>query len=148
MHKVAPAISEAVDIPLLNIIDATAQAIRQQGLHTIGLLGTRFTMSDGFYHQQISPSGLSLLTPSEAEQNEIHRIIFDELCLGKIRSEDRTYFQNVICRLQTESAEGIILGCTEIGLLLSSEGSLLPLFDTTYIHISQAVDFCLHGSRG
>jgi len=104
MHKVAPAIEQAVSIPLLHIVDATAEAIKQQGLHTVGLLGTRFTMSDGFYTERMAAQGVNTIVPSEAEQNEIHRIIFEELCRNQIQAASAHYFQNVIGSLKTSSA--------------------------------------------
>ena len=143
MHKVAPAIEHAVSIPLLHIVDATAAAIKQQGLHTVGLLGTRFTMSDGFYTDRMAAQGVRTITPSEAEQHEIHRIIFDELCLNRIRPESARYFYDVIGRLKKEGAQGVILGCTEICLLVNETDSPLPVFDSTAIHALAAVDAAL-----
>ena len=104
MHKVAPAIERAVRIPLLHIVDATAAAIKQQGLHTVGLLGTRFTMSDGFYTERMAAQGVRTIVPSAAEQDEIHRIIFDELCVNKIQAASAHHFQNVIGSLKTQGA--------------------------------------------
>ena len=143
MHKVAPAIERTVRIPLLHIVDATAEAIKQQGLHTVGLLGTRFTMSDGFYTDRMAAQGVRTITPSEAEQHEIHRIIFDELCLNRIRPESARYFYDVIGRLKKEGAQGVILGCTEICLLVNETDSPLPVFDSTAIHALAAVDAAL-----
>ena len=140
MHKVAPAIEQAVSIPLLHIVDATAEAIKQQGLHTVGLLGTRFTMSDGFYTERMAAQGVNTIVPSEAEQNEIHRIIFEELCVNKIQAASAQYFQNVIGSLKTQGAQGVILGCTEIGLLISQEDSDIPVFDTAKIHAQLAAE--------
>ena len=143
MHKVAPAIEQAVSIPLLHIVDATAEAIKQQGLHTVGLLGTRFTMSDGFYTDRMAAQGVRTITPSEAEQHEIHRIIFDELCVNKIQAASAQYFQNVIGSLKTQGAQGIILGCTEICLIVNAQNSALPVFDSTTIHAQAAVNAAL-----
>ena len=140
MHKVAPAIEHAVSIPLLHIVDATAAAIKQ---HTVGLLGTRFTMSDGFYTERMAAQGVRTITPSEAEQHEIHRIIFDELCVNKIQAASAQYFQNVIGSLKTQGAQGIILGCTEICLIVNAQNSPLPVFDSTAIHAQAAVNVAL-----
>ncbi|WP_423973942.1 aspartate/glutamate racemase family protein [Kingella oralis] len=143
MHKVAPAIEQAVSIPLLHIVDATAEAIKQQGLHTVGLLGTRFTMSDGFYTERMAAQGVNTIVPSEAEQNEIHRIIFEELCRNQIQAASAHYFQNVIGSLKTQGAQGIILGCTEICLIVNAQNSPLPVFDSTAIHAQAAVNVAL-----
>ncbi len=143
MHKVAPVIERAVRIPLLHIVDATAEAIKQQGLHTVGLLGTRFTMSDGFYTERMAAQGVRTIVPNEAEQDEIHRIIFEELCVNKIQAASAHYFQNVIGSLKTQGAQGIILGCTEICLLINAQNSPLPVFDSTALHAQAAVDAAL-----
>ena len=143
MHKVAPAIEAAVKIPLLHIVDATAAAVKRQGLSTVGLLGTRFTMSDGFYTERMAAQGVQTLVPDGAEQDEIHRIIFEELCLNRIRPESARYFYDVIGRLKNEGAQGVILGCTEICLLVNETDSPLPVFDSTAIHAFSAVDAAL-----
>ena len=143
MHKVAPAIEQAAGIPLLHVVDATAAAIKRQGLSAVGLLGTRFTMSDGFYTERMGSQGVQTITPTAAEQDEIHRIIFDELCLNRIRSESARYFYDVIGRLKNEGAQGVILGCTEICLLVNETDSPLPVFDSTAIHALAAVDAAL-----
>ena len=143
MHKVAPAIEAAVKIPLLHIVDATAAAVKRQGLDTVGLLGTRFTMSDGFYTERMAAQGVQTLVPGGAEQDEIHRIIFEELCLNRIHPESGRYFYDVIGRLKNEGAQGVILGCTEICLLVNETVSPLPVFDSTAIHALAAVDAAL-----
>ena len=143
MHKVAPAIERAVRIPLLHIVDATAAAIKQQGLHTVGLLGTRFTMSDGFYTERMAAQGVRTIVPSAAEQDEIHRIIFDELCVNKIQAASAHHFQNVIGSLKTQGAQGVILGCTEICLIVNAQNSPLPVFDSTALHAQAAVNAAL-----
>jgi hypothetical protein len=143
MHKVAPAIEQAAGIPLLHVVDATAAAIKRQGLSAVGLLGTRFTMSDGFYTERMGSQGVQTIAPTAAEQDEIHRIIFDELCLNRIRPESARYFYNVIGRLKNEGAQGVILGCTEICLLVNETDSPLPVFDSTAIHALSAVDAAL-----
>ncbi|TNH04673.1 aspartate/glutamate racemase family protein [Testudinibacter sp. TR-2022] len=143
MHKVAEQIQTACQIPLLHIIDSTALAIRQAGLTKIALLGTRFTMSDGFYDDRIKKFGIQLVVPNDEQQTEIHRIIFDELCLNQINRTSRDYYLNVIHDLKTQGAQGVILGCTEICLLINAENSLLPIFDSTALHTQAAVDFIL-----
>lgn len=143
MHKVAPAIEQAAGIPLLHVVDATAAAIKRQGLSAVGLLGTRFTMSDGFYTERMGSQGVQTIMPTAAEQDEIHRIIFDELCLNRIRPESARYFYDVIGRLKNEGAQGVILGCTEICLLVNETDSPLPVFDSTAIHALAAVDAAL-----
>ena len=143
MHKVAPAIEQAAGIPLLHVVDATAAAIKRQGLSAVGLLGTRFTMSDGFYTERMVSQGVQTIAPTAAEQDEIHRIIFDELCLNRIRPESARYFYDVIGRLKKEGAQGVILGCTEICLLVNETDSPLPVFDSTAIHALAAVDAAL-----
>ena len=143
MHKVAAPIAAAVSVPFLHILDAVAQAARAQGSTTVGLLGTRFTMQDGFYTDGLAERGIRTLVPGEAEQAEIHRIIFDELCLNHIRPESARYFYDVIGRLKNEGAQGVILGCTEICLLVNETDSPLPVFDSTAIHAFSAVDAAL-----
>ena len=143
MHKVAPAIEQAAGIPLLHVVDATAAAIKRQGLSAVGLLGTRFTMSDGFYTERMVSQGVQTIAPTAAEQDEIHRIIFDELCLNRICPESARYFYDVIGRLKKEGAQGVILGCTEICLLVNEADSPLPVFDSTAIHALAAVDAAL-----
>ncbi|MDO4878606.1 MAG: aspartate/glutamate racemase family protein [Neisseria sp.] len=143
MHKVAPAIVQAADIPLLHVVDATAAAVKRQGLSAVGLLGTRFTMSDGFYTESMVSQGVRTVVPSAAEQDEIHRIIFDELCKNRILPESARYFYEVIRRLQGQGAQGVILGCTEICLLVNGADSPLPVFDSTAIHALAAVDAAL-----
>lgn len=143
MHKVAPEIERSVGIPLLHVVDATAAAVKKCGLDKVGLLGTRFTMSDGFYTQRMTGQGISVCVPSENEQQEIHRIIFEELCLNRILPQSARYFQEVIGRLKTAGAQGVILGCTEICLLVGEAETPLPVFDSTAIHTQAAVDFAL-----
>ena len=143
MHKVADEIQAAVQVPLLHLVDATAEAVKAQGLATVGLLGTQFTMSDGFYSRRMQRQGVRTLVPSETQQAEIHRVIFNELCLGRFETEAKAYYLDVIEDLRTQGAEGVILGCTEIGLLLKPEDCALPLFDSAEIHAHSAVDFVL-----
>lgn len=143
MHKVADEIQAAVSVPLLHVVDATAEAVKAQGLQSVGLLGTRFTMSDGFYTRRMNGLGVHTLVPSEREQDEIHRVIFEELCVGQCRAEAKAYYLDVIARLQAQGAQGVILGCTEIGLLLQPEDCPLPLFDSAEIHALAAVAYIL-----
>lgn len=143
MHKVAPQIIEAIDVPFLHIMDATANAIKAQGLDKIALLGTRFTMTDNFYRDGLLERGIQALVPNEETQQEIHRIIFEELCLGKILSQSKSFYLNAIEDLARQGAEGVILGCTEIGLLVQQQDSLLPFFDTAQLHSQMAAEFIL-----
>jgi len=136
-------IQAAVQVPLLHLVDATAEAVKAQGLATVGLLGTQFTMSDGFYSRRMQRQGVRTLVPSETQRAEIHRVIFNELCLGRFETEAKAYYLDVIEDLRTQGAEGVILGCTEIGLLLKPEDCALPLFDSAEIHAHSAVDFVL-----
>jgi aspartate racemase len=144
MHKLAPEIQKRVDIPLLHIADATARKVRDSGLQKIALLGTRFTMEEDFYKGRLSRKyGLDVVVPGRADMAVVDRIIFDELCVGKILAASKEKYKKVIAALAAAGAEGIILGCTEIGLLVRPQDVELPLFDTTRIHAEAAVDFAL-----
>lgn len=144
MHKVAGAIEAAVDIPLLHIADPTAEAIKQAGLKTIGLLGTGFTMEQGFYRDRLTQQhGIEVLVPEEADRDVVHRIIYDELCRGEIRDDSRVQYRGIIQRLVDRGAQGVILGCTEISLLVGAADSAVPLFDTTALHALHAATFAL-----
>ncbi|WP_269836411.1 aspartate/glutamate racemase family protein [Rheinheimera soli] len=144
MHKVAAAIEAAVAIPLLHIADATAEAIQQAGLNKVALLGTRFTMEQDFYKKRLTESyGLEVLVPDEEGRNLVHQVIYQELCLGIVKPESRQQYQQIMADLVTQGAEAIILGCTEIGLLVSSEDCAVPLFDTTALHAQKAADYSL-----
>ncbi|SHG18401.1 aspartate/glutamate racemase family protein [Ornithinibacillus halophilus] len=140
MHKVIEQIEGKVNIPILHIADATAELINQQGLQKIGLLGTKYTMEQDFYKSRIEEKEIEVITPAKAEREMINDIIFHELCHGEIRESSRKNYINVIERLIEQGAEGIILGCTEIGLLIKPEHSRVPLFDTTEIHARKAVE--------
>ncbi len=145
MHKVAEEVEQSVSIPLLNIADATAEKIIAAGMQKIALLGTRFTMEEDFYKGRlVNAFGLDVRVPNDAEMDVIHRVIYQELCLGKIDSNSRQQYLDVIDRLVGEGAQGVILGCTEIGLLVKQEDTPVPLFDTTEIHARAAVDFALN----
>ena len=143
MHKVADAIEAAVSIPLLHLGDATAGAVRAAGLTTVGLLGTGFTMSQDFYRNRLESHGLTVLVPDADDQAMVHRVIYDELCLGVVRDESRAAYVDVVDRLVASGAEGIILGCTEIELLISPDDLEVPSFPTTRIHVEAAVDAAL-----
>jgi aspartate racemase len=144
MHKVAPAIEDAVKVPLLHIADPTAVAIRRAGHATVGLLGTRFTMEQPFYRDRLSARhGLKVVVPDETGRADVHRIIYEELCLGAIREASRQRFREVMADLKAQGAQAIILGCTEISLLVGAEDSDLPLFDTTAIHARAAAEAAL-----
>lgn len=144
MHKVAPSIEAAVQIPLLHIADPTAAEIKRAGHRTIGLLGTRFTMEDNFYRDRLREQhGLQVLIPTAEDCNTVHRIIFEELCRGVISSASRETFQTVISDLVAQGAEAIILGCTEIALLVTQDDAEVPLFDTTLLHARAAAEKAL-----
>jgi aspartate racemase len=146
MHKVAPQIEAAVDVPLLHIADATAARVKAAGLTRVGLLGTRFTMEEDFYRGRLeSRHGLSVLTPPEDQRALVHGVIYGELCLGHVRGESRQAFRQIVEALAARGAQGVILGCTEIGLLLRPEDAPIPLFDTTSIHAEAAADYALEG---
>lgn len=143
MHKVAPQIQSQVSLPLLHIADATADKLLADGVRTVGLLGTRFTMEQDFYRQRLIERGLTVLVPDDTGRAEVNRVIYEELCLGQILEPSRQRYQEVIHDLQQAGAEAVILGCTEIGLLIGSGHSSLPLYDTTDIHAKMAVQFAL-----
>jgi len=143
MHKVAEQVQAATNLPLIHIADATADAIKQQGLTKIALLGTQFTMTEDFYKQRLIDASLQVLIPNTDARVEVHRIIYDELCQGQLLASSRQYYTQVINELAAQGAEGVILGCTEIGLLISQADSPIPVFDTTAIHAAAAVQFLL-----
>ena len=143
MHKVAEQVQAATNLPLIHIADATANVIKQQNLTKIALLGTQFTMTEDFYKQRLIDAGLQVLIPDTDARAEVHRIIYDELCQGQLLDSSRQYYQQVIESLAKQGAEGVILGCTEIGLLISQADSSIPVFDTTAIHAAAAVQFLL-----
>jgi len=144
MHKVASAIEDAVGIPLLHIADATADEIHQAGFATVGLLGTRFTMEQAFYRERLqSRHGLRVLIPDAEDRALVHRVIYDELCLGRIEPDSRAAYRGVMARLAAQGAQAIILGCTEIALLVDRGDADVPLFDTTSIHARKAAQWAL-----
>jgi len=143
MHKVAQQITDAVSIPLLHIADATAQRIRQAGVKKVGLLATAFTMEQEFYKGRLYQSEIDVLVPDADGRKVVHDIIYQELCLGVIRDESRAQYRKIIAELVEQGAEAIILGCTEITLLVKAEDASVPLFDTTLIHAEDAVKLAL-----
>jgi aspartate racemase len=144
MHKVAPAIESAVTIPLLHIADPTAAAVKQAGIRTVGLLGTRFTMEQDFYRGRLTAQhGLTVIVPDPADREIIHRIIYEELCQGDLRAKSRAQYREIMQRLVEAGAEGIILGCTEIALLVGPADAPVPLFDTTALHARSAALWAL-----
>lgn len=147
MHKLFDNVQSATDLPLIHIADATIDAIKKQNLTKIALLGTQFTMTQDFYKQRLIDAGLQVLIPAEDERAEVHRIIKTELCIGEFKDISREYYIDVINELAEQGAEGVILGCTEIGLLITQADSPIPVFDTTAIHAEAAVDFLLTNTR-
>ncbi|WP_286042670.1 aspartate/glutamate racemase family protein [Rhodanobacter thiooxydans] len=145
MHKVATQVQSAVSIPLLHIADPTAAAIKAAGLTRIGLLGTRFTMEQDFYRERLESHGLKVLVPGEQDRAVVHAVIYDELCLGVVREESRKEFVGIIDRLVGNGAQAIVLGCTEISLLVRPTDAHVPLFDTTALHAADAVRWSLEG---
>lgn len=144
MHKVAAHIEAACSLPFLHIADATGRAISQSGMNTVALLGTRYTMEQDFYRGRLTEKfGIATRIPDEAERERINHIIFHELCMGVFRDESRHYYQQVISHLAEQGAQGVIFGCTEIGLLLDQQNCPLPLFDTAALHAEDAVNFML-----
>lgn len=144
MHKVAPQISEAVNIPLLHIADAAALELAKHGVRTVGLIGTAATMEDNFYKGRLEDEhGLTVLVPEPDDRQLVHQVIFDELCLGKIKTSSKQEYLRIIDALSRKGAQAVILGCTEIGMLVSDTDTSIPLFDTTAIHAAMAVESAL-----
>ena len=142
MHKVAAQIEAAANIPLLHIADPTAQAIKAAGFSTVGLLGTRFTMEQDFYRARLEKQhGLRVLIPEGDDREAVHHIIYEELCLGRVLDESRCAYLNVIARLVDQGAQAVILGCTEISLLVEPHHIDIPMFDTTHLHALHAADW-------
>ncbi|MCD6178978.1 MAG: aspartate/glutamate racemase family protein [Bacteroidales bacterium] len=145
MHKMVPEIKEKISIPILHIADATAEKIKEKGIKKIGLLGTNFTMTQDFYKGRLEEEHwLKVITPNETDRQIIHDIIYNELILGNIKDESRKKYQDIIKKLKDQGAEGVILGCTEIPLLIKQKDSPIPIFDTTKIHAEKAVEFALN----
>ena len=144
MHKMADDVQESINIPLLHIADVTAQKIKEKGMQKVGLLGTRFTMEEDFYRMRLQEKhGLEIIIPDEEERQTIHGILYSELVMGEIKKISKETFQKIIKNLEARGAEGIILGCTEIPLLVKQEDYEIPLFDTTTIHARASVEYAL-----
>ena len=139
MHRVAPEIESAIGIPLLHIADATAARIKAEGIHTVGLLGTRFTMEQAFYRGRLEDHGIQVLVPPEDDRALVHKVIYEELCQGQVRAESRDEFLRIIDELASRGAQGVIEGCTEIVMLVRQSDTRVQLFDTTAIHAEEAV---------
>lgn len=144
MHKVAPQIEEQLSIPILHIADATAEKLKLDGISRVGLLGTRFTMEQDFYKGRLTEKhGIEVLIPDANERSTVHDIIYNELCLGELKTQSRSAYVEIIARLYAQGAQAIILGCTEIALLVEQKDTEVPLYDTTEIHAKAAVDYAL-----
>ncbi|MCX7569829.1 aspartate/glutamate racemase family protein [Tumebacillus sp. DT12] len=145
MHTLAPQIQAGLNIQLLHIADVTAEALREKGVRQAALLGTLYTMEQNFYRERLKAHGVDMIVPGAAERQDVHDIIFDELCQGVIKESSRTRYREIMTQLAEEQgAEGIILGCTEIPLLVREEDARVPLFDTTYLHARKAVEMALN----
>ncbi|HMK96073.1 MAG TPA: aspartate/glutamate racemase family protein [Acidimicrobiales bacterium] len=145
MHKVADQVQAAIGIPLLHLADATALAVQKAGLSAVGLLGTAYTMEQGFYRDRLQSHGLSVLVPPAEDRAEVHRVIYEELCLGRILNTSKDAYRRIIARLVEAGAEGVVLGCTEIELLVGPGDSPVPMFPTTRLHVEAAVEQALAG---
>ncbi len=143
MHKVAPQVAAMVGIPLIHIADATGDELEKCGIRKVGLLGTKYTMTQDFYKQKLIDRSFTVITPEGDDIELINRIIFQELCVGELKEESRREFQRVIADLKEKGAEGVILGCTGIGLLIHPADSCLPVFDTAAIHAKRAAQYAL-----
>jgi len=139
MHKVAAALEEALSVPLLHLADTTARAVLAAELHRVGLLGTAFTMEQQFYRERLASHGLEVIVPGPEDRELVHRVIYDELCRGVVSAESRSSYREVIARLVDAGAQGVILGCTEIELLIGPEDAAVPVFPTTRLHAEAAV---------
>lgn len=146
MHVVASEVQQAVSIPLLHIVDATVEQVKSKGISKVGLLGTRYTMEQSFYTDLLNEQGIETVVPDEADRLRVHDIIFTELCKGELNPASKLEYLQIVERLMARGAEGIILGCTEIPLLLKQADAEVPLFDTTRIHADAAVNFALAAS--
>lgn len=143
MHKVAPEVQTAVKIPLLHIVDATAEALKADGITTVGLLGTKFTMEQAFYRERLEAQGLNVIIPNETQRNSVHEVIFKELCLGVTTSASKQAYLDIVSDLHQQGAQAVILGCTEIGMLIKPADTTVPLYDTTELHANAAVTYAL-----
>lgn len=147
MHKIAPQIEDAITVPFIHIADATAKEIMSQNIGKVALLGTAFTMEQDFYKARLQEHGIDVVIPNEADRKIVHRIIYEELCLGVIAPDSRKKYEAIVEALIAEGAEGIILGCTEICMLIGEVEFSVPLFDTTAIHAKEAVSFSLNENK-
>lgn len=143
MHKVAPQVQQTITVPLIHIAEATAEELKKKGIRKAALLGTKYTMTQDFYRGKLEETGLEVLIPEEEGVALINHVIFDELCLGVLKEESREAFAHEIEKLEARGAEGVILGCTEIGLLIKQEDVNIPVFDTTVIHATKAAELAL-----
>ncbi|WP_188694143.1 aspartate/glutamate racemase family protein [Bowmanella pacifica] len=143
MHKVADALESVLDIPLLHIADATATQLKAKGIERVGLLGTAFTMEQAFYRQRLIRRDIEVVTPVALQRERVHQVIYEELCQGRILDASRAEYLQVIDDLAEQGAQAVVLGCTEIGLLVKQADTSVPLFDTTEIHAASAVDWAL-----
>jgi len=143
MHKVADAVKAEVSIPLIHIADATAEALSIEGHSKVGLLGTAFTMEQSFYKGRLRNYGLEVVVPNQQQRNLIHNVIYQELCLGKIESDSKKAYLEVVDRFSQNGVSAVILGCTEIGLLIQQEDTSMKLYDTTEIHSQATIEFIL-----
>ncbi|EAZ98287.1 aspartate/glutamate racemase family protein [Marinobacter sp. ELB17] len=144
MHKVAPQIEQAMAIPLLHIADATAKELLNDGITSVGLLGTQFTMEQAFYRERLEQKGITVIIPNDNERAVVHRIIYDELCQGIVNPESKAWYLDVVAALAARGAQAVILGCTEISLLIQASDTQVALYDTTDIHADQAVTLALN----
>lgn len=145
MHRSVPALEAALDLPILHIADATASAVRDAGLSRVALLGTRFTMEQPFHRERLERAGLDVIVPDEAQRADVHRVIYDELCRGRIEAASRERYRTIMAALVERGTQGIVLGCTEIGLLVGDADATVPLFDTTAIHARAIADWAVDG---
>lgn len=143
MHKVVPQISSMIHVPIIHIADATADELQKNQIDKVGLLGTKYTMTQDFYKKKLIDRGIDVIIPNDTDIDVINDIIFHELCLGKIKGESRIKFKKIIEDLKKKGANGVILGCTEIGLLIHQSDSSLPVYDTTLIHAKKAAEMAL-----
>ena len=147
MHKVVNQIKEKISVPILHIAEMTAEKILEKGLKNIALLGTKYTMEQDFYKSKLIEKGINVIIPDKNDIETINEVIYDELCLGTINSDSKKKFLEIVDKLRSKGAEGIILGCTEIGLLIKNEDTDVPLFDTAIIHAEQAAIYSIKDSR-
>ena len=145
MHKVAPQIASMISIPIVHIADATADELEKNGVTTVGLLGTKYTMTEDFYTKKLTDRGVKVIIPDTEDIDTVNSVIFGELCAGIVKDSSREEFKRIIASLRDKGAQGVILGCTEIGLLISGRDADIPVFDTTVIHAKRAAELALEG---